>query len=313
LAAGARRHGRDLAPGRQRRQATPVDRTTFVGRPPAAGRGATGARRPRTLAARSSAAIGCRLADRSAGRQAPAAHLPTEQRFRRRRPRQAMRNLIRAFQSYWLADASFVTLLVMLVAVVFVLPVVMGISAHGVLLFNILLLGVFFSGIFSTRNIGLISLSAVLFAIHLALRVVRFGDNPYSFFVLENVVAIANILVFVFINLRLLFRDQIVNTYRIIGAVNVYLLLALMGALTLEVIHASTGISIAGNIVLNGTDDDYVHFIYFSTAALTTVGFGDVFAVSTPAKMLATFLSTLGVLFPAIVIARLVGLASSRS
>mgnify|MGYP001765142719 FL=1 len=64
-----------------------------------------------------------------------------------------MRNLIRNFQSYWLADTSFVTLLIMLVAAVFVLPVIMEFSNHGVLLFNILLLSVFFSGIFSTRNV----------------------------------------------------------------------------------------------------------------------------------------------------------------
>jgi hypothetical protein len=224
-----------------------------------------------------------------------------------------MRHLIRRLQSYWLADASFVTLLVILIAAVFVLPVIMEVSGHGVLLFNVLLLSVFFSGIFSTRSVGLMSLSAILFGIHLTLRLIRFGENPYSFFVLENVIGIANALVFIFINLRLLFRDQIVNAYRIVGAVNVYLLLALMGALTLEVIHASTGVSLGGNVVLNGTDEDYVYFIYFSLASLTTVGFGDIFAVSTSAKMLATFLSTLGVLFPAIVIARLVGLASTRS
>lgn len=223
-----------------------------------------------------------------------------------------MRNLIRKIQSYWLADASFVTLLVMLIAAVFLLPVIMEISSHGVLLFNILLLSVFFSGIFSTRSVGLIALSAVLFSIHLTLRVIRFGENPYSFFVLENVIGIANTLVFVFINLRLLFRDQIVNSYRIIGAVNVYLLLALMGALTLEVIHAFTGSSLGGQVVLRGTDEDYVHFIYFSLASLTTVGFGDIYAINTPAKMLATFLSTLGILFPAIVIARLVGLATNQ-
>jgi hypothetical protein len=224
-----------------------------------------------------------------------------------------MRNLIRNLQSYWLADASFVTLLVVLVAAIFVLPVIMELSSHGVLLFNILLLSVFFSGIFSTRSVGLISVSAILFGIHLMLRLIRYGENPYSFFVLENVIGIANTLVFVFINLRLLFRDGSVNAYRIVGAVNVYLLLALMGALTLEVIHAVTGVSIGGNVVLKGTDDDYAQFIYFSLAALTTVGFGDIYAVSTSAKMLGTFLSTLGVVFPAIVIARLVGLAASRS
>ncbi len=224
-----------------------------------------------------------------------------------------MRNVIRKFQAYWLADASFVTLLVMLIAAVFVLPVIMEVSSHGVLLFNILLLSVFFSGIFSTRSVGLMSVSAILFSIHLTLRLIRFGENPYSFFVLENVIGIANILVFIFINLRLLFRDQIVSTNRIIGAVNVYLLLALMGALTLEVIHAATGASLAGNVLLSGTDDDYVYFIYFSLTSLTTVGFGDIYAASTSAKMLSTFLSTLGILFPAIVIARLVGLASNKS
>jgi len=222
-----------------------------------------------------------------------------------------MRKLVRSLQSFWLADASFVVLLVMLITAVFVLPVLMELSSYGVLLFNTLLLGVFFSGIFSTRSVWLISISATLFCIHLALRLIRFGDNPYSFYVLENVVGIANALVFIFINLRLLFRDQSVNTYRIIGAVNIYLLLALIGALAFEVIHATTGASIGGNVVLTGRDDDYAQFIYFSLASLTTVGFGDIYAVSTPAKMLAVLLSTLGILFPGIVIARLVGLASS--
>ena len=222
-----------------------------------------------------------------------------------------MRKLIKNFQSYWLSDASFVSLLVMLITAVFVLPVVMEISGHGVLLFNILLLSVFFSGIFSTRNVWLIAISAILFSIHLTLRLIRFGENPYSFFVLENVIGIANAMVFIFINLQLLFRDRIVNAYRIVGAVNVYLLMALMGALALEVIHAATGVSLGGNVVLNGQDEDYVHFIYFSLVSLTTVGFGDIYAVNTSARMLATFLSTVGVLFPAIVIARLVGLTST--
>jgi len=224
-----------------------------------------------------------------------------------------MRNLIGKFQSYWLADASFVTLLIMLVTAVFVLPIIMEFGGRGVRLFNILLLSVFFSGIFSTRNVALIAISAILFSVHLALRIIRFGENPYSFFVLENVIGIANALVFIFINLQLLFRDQSVNAYRIIGAVNVYLLFALMGALTLEIIHATTGVSIGGNVVLTGTEKDYVHFIYFSLTSLTTVGFGDIYAVSTPAKMLATFLSTVGMLFPAIIIARLVGLTFKPS
>jgi hypothetical protein len=224
-----------------------------------------------------------------------------------------MRNLIRKLQAYWLADASFVTLLIMLITAVFILPVIMEVSGHGLRLFNILLLSVFFSGIFSTRRVGLIAVSAILFGVHVTLRIIRFGDNPYSFYALENIIGVANILVFIFINSRLLFRDEVVNAYRIIGAINIYLLLALMGALTFEIIHATTGTSLGGNVSLSGSDNDYVHFIYFSLSSLTTVGFGDIYAVNTSARMLATFLSTLGILFPAVVIARLVGLASKRS
>nr|WP_246415159.1 potassium channel family protein [Mesonia hippocampi] len=83
-----------------------------------------------------------------------------------------------------------------------------------------------------------------------------------------------------------------------------------MGALTLEVIHSTTGESIAGNVALQGNDIDYVHFIYFSLSSLTTVGFGDIYPVNIFTKMLATFLSVMGVLFPAVIIARLLGMAS---
>ena len=222
-----------------------------------------------------------------------------------------MRRFLQKFQSFWLEDLSFVLLLVMLALMVFVVPIIMVNSTNGVLLFNTILLSLFGSGIFSTRNKWLVMTSASLFIFHCALRLVRFGDNPYSFYVLENVIAILNTIVFIVINMRLLFRNKSVNVYRIIGAINVYLLCALMGALLFEVINALSGVSIAGDVVLKGTDEDYVHFIYFSLVSLTTVGYGDIYPISIEAKMLSVFLSVLGVLFPAVVIARLVGMSSS--
>lgn len=223
-----------------------------------------------------------------------------------------MKKVLTRFQSFWLEDLSFAVLLAMLLSVVFIIPIVMHRSTHGVALFNLILLSVFFSGIFSTRNRWLASISASLFAVHCALRLVRFAENPYSFYVEENIIAILNTLVFIVINFNLLFRNESVNTYRIIGAINIYLLLALMGALSFEVINALTGTSIAGNINLKGTDEDYVHFIYFSLVSLTTVGFGDVFPVSMETKIMSVFLSAIGVLFPAIVISRLVGMSYTQ-
>ena len=221
-----------------------------------------------------------------------------------------MKKALEKFQTFWLEDLSFVLLLLMLFLVVFIAPVIMNNSGEGVLLYNTILLSVFFSGIFSTRNKWLMLTSAVLFIVHCILRLVRFSDNPFSFYVMENCIAILNTILFIIINIRLLFRDDSVNMYRIVGAINVYLLLALMGALAFEIINAVTGISINGAVTLKGSDEDYVHFIYFSLVSLTTVGFGDMHPVSVEAKMLSVFLSTVGILFPAVVIAKLVGLSA---
>lgn len=114
-------------------------------------------------------------------------------------------------------------------------------------------------------------------------------------------------IVFILLNIKLLFRDDEMNIYRVIGAVNVYLLVAILGAFLLEIIQITTGHSITGDEVLTGKDEDFVYYIYFSLVSLTTVGFGDFIPTQIMAKMLAVFLSTIGILYPAIVITRLIG------
>jgi hypothetical protein len=90
------------------------------------------------------------------------------------------------------------------------------------------------------------------------------------------------------------------------GAINVYLLVALYGAFGFEVIQLVMGDSISDTIDLSGVDSDFSTYIYFSMVSLTTVGFGDFVPVNIISKMLSVFLSTIGILYPAIVIARLV-------
>jgi hypothetical protein len=117
-------------------------------------------------------------------------------------------------------------------------------------------------------------------------------------------------LVFAYINFRLLFRDDRVNFDRIVGAVNVYLLLALLGSFLFDLLGVYTGQPVlTGNIELTGGEEDYTHYAYFSLVCLTTVGFGDVYPGMQAARMLSVFLSAMGILYPAVVIARLVSAA----
>lgn len=219
----------------------------------------------------------------------------------------SLRKAFAKFADYWLNDASFSLLFVILIFTVFILPILIDYGKVETIFVNTVFLFLFFTGIWFSRNKGLILLTSLLFFAQLGLKTLRFSSLPVEFYLLERIVGIANMIVFILLNIKLLFRDDQVNLYRVIGAINVYLLVAILGAFLLEIIQITTGHSITGDEVLTGQDEDYVYYIYFSLVSLTTVGFGDFIPTQIMAKMLAVFLSTIGMLYPAIVIARLVG------
>jgi hypothetical protein len=194
----------------------------------------------------------------------------------------------------------------MLLVMVFIMPVLVEGAIVDIVFLNVLFLMLYFIGIFSSEDKWNIYLSSFLFIAHLILMVIRFDDTPRQFYLLERLVGLVNMSLFIFINVRLLFRDAETNTYRVIGAVNVYLLFALMGAFAFEILKIQTGKSIAGNISLKNNDADYATYVYYSLVSLTTVGYGDIYPDGMASRMLSVLLSAVGILYPAVVIARLV-------
>lgn len=63
---------------------------------------------------------------------------------------------------------------------------------------------------------------------------------------------------------------------------------------------------------LTGSDKDFSIYVYFSLVSLTTVGFGDYTPVNISAKMVSVLMSTVGILDPAVVIAKLVGYSTHK-
>jgi len=214
--------------------------------------------------------------------------------------------MIKRVKKFWLSDVSFVSQLLFILFVTFILPMLIEYGYYNFTLIKGMFLLLFLSGLFFEYKNGLIWLAIALLSLQTYLFVSDFFDDENTNF-LMNWVTIANVLLFMYINLRLLFRDDCMNFYRVIGAINVYLLIAVYGALFMGYIHYLTGTSLMGDdLVLTNTEADYSHFMYFSLSSLTTVGFGDVYAANMAVKMLAVFLSSVGMLYPAIVIARLV-------
>jgi hypothetical protein len=221
-----------------------------------------------------------------------------------------MENFLKRAKNYWISDASFLTLFLMLLSTVFLLPVMITNEGGSTVFLNLMFILLFFVGVFSSSDRIFLGFSISLLSAHVVLKLIRFGDNPYEFYLVERVIILFNLLVFVIINLRLLFKDDQVNLYRIVGAVNVYLLVALLGAIGFEIIQLTHGQSIGGSVEFVGNERDFVHYMYFSLVCITTVGFGDIFPINMPTKMLSVFLSALGILYPAVVIAKLVSTTS---
>ncbi|WP_194974656.1 potassium channel family protein [Aquiflexum lacus] len=215
-------------------------------------------------------------------------------------------------KNYWVSDTSFVTLLGMLFFTVFILPVMINKEGETTIFLNIMFIVLFFVGIFSAMEKRFLIAGISLVSIHLLLRLIRFTDNPYEFYLLERIVIILNLILLIVINIRLLFRDMEVNSYRVIGAVNVYLLLAVAGAFGFEIIQLLMGNSIGGDIEISGMDVDFGDYMYFSLVSISTIGFGDLYPVNMSSKMLSVFLSALGILYPAVVIAKLVSFATEK-
>lgn len=229
-----------------------------------------------------------------------------------------VRKALKRITDYWLNDASFAVLLVALVFTVFVLPILIDYGHVNMFFVNFVFIFLFFTGIWASDNKLLIALTTILFLTQLFLRILRFSDLPVEFYFHERLVGLLNMIVFIFLNIRLLFRNYEINLYRIIGAINVYLLMAILGAFALEVIQISIGSSISGITKevpvreLSGVDQDFSTYIYFSLVSLTTVGFGDYTPVNIMSKMLSVMLSTIGILYPAVVIAKLVGTSTQE-
>lgn len=220
-----------------------------------------------------------------------------------------MKNWFKTFHNYWLEDVSFVTLLVMLAFTIFVLPTLLEYEYAGPSLLNLLLVIIFIIGIGSAHNPRWIIITSFLVFTQVVFKTIRLSGITDDYYFFERLVICFNIIAFIYINFKLLFRNNEFNFYRVVGGINVYLLFAFLGAFIFELIYIVFGSSIKGSLPLSGGEKDFADHIYFSLVSLTTVGFGDYLPANRPAQMLSVFLSSVGILFPAIIIARLVSLA----
>lgn len=105
-----------------------------------------------------------------------------------------------------------------------------------------------------------------------------------------------------------IFAGGAITVNKILGGVATYIIIGHLWAsfyITLYILNP-TSFQHGGELIAYG--DALKHLSYFSFVTLTTIGYGDIIAMGTVARILAMLEGLIGQLFPAIFIAKLVSL-----
>jgi ion channel len=204
---------------------------------------------------------------------------------------------------FWGRDPGLSVFLGLLVVVLFVLPpLVERTGRRRSLLLDVGFTLLLLAGVaaLSVKPAARAALFAVV-AVATAVRWAAFSPEATAAAGLVSVVAMTLVV------LAKTFRAGPVNVHRIQGAVAAYLLFGLAWALAYEIVDLLGGGAFAGPV---SAEPGRYHFIYFSFVTLTTVGYGDLTPVHPVARSLAVAEALIGQLYPAILLARLVSLAT---
>ena len=120
----------------------------------------------------------------------------------------------------------------------------------------------------------------------------------YSLFIFTALITIS----------KKIFSQKKVNSDTIQGGIVVFFLIGVAWTLLYRIVHLldPNAFSKSGDLGLFDT------FFYFSFTTLTTLGYGDITPVSNAARTLANLEAIVGMLYPSIFIARLVGLYTAQ-
>jgi len=137
-------------------------------------------------------------------------------------------------------------------------------------------------------------------------------NHSFSPRVWDTAIKVFCMLILVVMTLRQTFLPGEVNVHRVMGGVAAYLLIGVTWAfgykLLMEVIPDAIHFQEAPTVIGLATGEPS-RFVYFSFEVLTSVSFGDTYPVHRIARSLTTAEALIGQLYPAILIATLVGMA----
>jgi uncharacterized membrane protein SirB2 len=152
----------------------------------------------------------------------------------------------------------------------------------------------------------IIALTILEFTAELIMELNPSFGHPVS----DTALKISGLAILVVMTLKQTFRPGPVSVHRVMGGVAVYFLIGLTWAFGYKLLMEERPDAIHFQTFMGGSPSaEPSRLIYFSFSTLTSVGYGDAYPVHRIARSRATAEALIGQLYPAILIATLVGLS----
>ena len=220
----------------------------------------------------------------------------------------------RVLNNLWDQESGLSGMLILLFIMHFVLIPMLGSFSYFLVVLNVFWMLFLLAGIFSLsksrKQAFMIAIVPVLFSVFGWIS--TFNPTPFNV-LMDLVLSIGTFLLLIVLVLLKVFEPGPITLYRVIGSVVVYMLMANLWAIVYLFFYQHVEGSFQVTLPAFDSNSLDANFMYFSYITITTTGFGEIVPLHPMARSLVQIEAFIGVLYPVILIGRLVSDANSST
>jgi len=214
---------------------------------------------------------------------------------------------IRLFNRLWNQESGLSGMIILLTIMQFVLIPLFGSYTFFIEILNIFWMLFLLAGIFSlaTTNKQALQISIIPLLFIVFSWISIFKTTPFVI-ITEFCLSICTFLLLIVLVLKKVLEPGPINGYRIIGSIVIYMLLAHLWTVVYIFFYQHIPGSFQLSLPAFESNSLVANFLYFSYVTLSTTGFGEIVPLHPFARALVNLESIFGVLYPILLIGRLV-------
>jgi len=219
---------------------------------------------------------------------------------------------VRLFNRLWNQDSGLSGMFILLAIMQFVLIPIFGSYSFFMSVLNVFWMLFLFAGIFSLSTTNkqaiIISIAPLLFIIFSWINVL--STTPFVL-ITELILSICTFLLLIILVLKKIFEPGPITAHRVIGSIVIYMLMAQLWTIVYIFLYEHISGSFQLSLPPFESNSIIANFLYFSYVTISTTGFGEILPLHPLARALVNVEAIFGVLYPIVLIGRLVSDANA--